>query len=164
MASTRFHDDDIRVWKQLQTLSYVGKYQLDVPGNGMHLPFMEDPTVRLQKYGCNLRTNTVNIESDLYGMTRKSNRDEIEGNDYTRHQAESEVFDANAPVETTYSHESRSDMPAWTLRGIEIPRWERPFLNPQAKLEKTFRDNVSTRLLEKDVYVEQHPSLFLRDN
>ena len=47
--------------------------------------------------------------------------------------------------------------PAWMYRDLEQPRWEQPFLNPQANLEKGFHDNIQTRILEKDFFVPKIP-------
>ena len=48
---------------------------LNVPGNGSKPCFMEDPFCRLQKWGANLMTNAINLESDLMGLSRSLNRD-----------------------------------------------------------------------------------------
>ena len=53
---------------------------LDTPGPGMDLPFVEDPQLRLQKWGANLQTNTLNLESDLLGLSRKNNHDNVNHN------------------------------------------------------------------------------------
>jgi hypothetical protein len=82
MAFTRFHDDPCRITKQLQESTGLGRYMLNVPGNGDKPLYMEDPHIRMQKWGGNLLTNTINIESDLMGLTRNSNRDEISENNY----------------------------------------------------------------------------------
>mgnify|MGYP006091166599 FL=1 len=37
-------------------------------------------------------------------------------------------------------------------RDLEHPVWEQPIVDPQAHLEKTFHDNIQTRILEKDFY------------
>ena len=73
MSFTRFHDDPSRIKKQLDESTFQGRYFLNTPGAGMDLPFKEDPHFRLQKWGANLHTNTVNIESDLHGLTRTLN-------------------------------------------------------------------------------------------
>jgi hypothetical protein len=70
MSFTRFHDDPNRIRKQAAELSYAGKYALNTPGPGDNIPFLEDPQVRLQTWGANLMTNTINLESDLRGLTR----------------------------------------------------------------------------------------------
>lgn len=153
MAFTRFHDDDARVRKQLEVMTYVGRYQMDAPGNGMNLPYLEDPQIRLQKWACNLQTNTVNLESDLLGLSRIYNRDIIHLNNYQTHAAKAKAYCSKYENEAPFVCESRAILPAWMLRGVEIPRWETPFINPQANVEKDFRDNISTRLLEKDCFV-----------
>ena len=65
MSFTRFKDDPCRIKKELQELTGLGRYMLNVPGNGDKPGFMEDPHIRMQKWGSNLMTNTVNLESDL---------------------------------------------------------------------------------------------------
>ena len=70
MSFTRFHDDPCRIAKQLQESTGTGKYMLNVPGNGDKPCFMEDPFCRLQKWGANLQTNSINLESDLLGLSR----------------------------------------------------------------------------------------------
>ena len=152
---TRFSDDDARVQKKLDGLCFAAKYQLEAPGNGLKLPYFQDPNVRLQRFGANLRTNTVGVESDLFGMTRKYCRDEVNANDYTKHEEQSHPYTLVYEEETPFVCESRAILPAWNLRGVEVSRWERPFLNPQANLEKRFQDNISTRLMEKDFFVRE---------
>ena len=45
MAFTRFHDDPHRIQKQLEESTYIGRYTLNTPAQGMNLPFNEDPHV-----------------------------------------------------------------------------------------------------------------------
>ena len=150
MAFTRFHDDPIRIAKRLEESTFAGRYQLDMPGPGVDMPFYEDPNQRLQKWGANLRTNTINLESDLRGMTRPlSRRDHREQNDYRKHAVQTMPMAAYGTAEP-YVEESRASHPAWMYRDLEQPRWETPLLNPQANLEKPFTHNIHTRILEKD--------------
>lgn len=155
MSFTRFHDDPYRMRKQVEESSFAGKYALNTPGPGDKMPFFEDPQLRLQKWGANLMTNTVNVESDLRGMTRNLNRDSIELNDYKKKEVDGRLV--SYPVSESYVDESRATHPAWMFRDLEQPRWEQPFLNPQANLEKGFHDNIQTRILEKDYYVPKIP-------
>jgi len=152
MAFTRFHDDPARIQKQLAESTFLGRYQLDTPGQGVDLPFLEDPQMRLQKWGANLRNNGVNLESDLRGMTRKLNRDYINKNNYLDNAVPAERM--NFRSADPFVEESRASQPAWTYRDLEQTRWEEPFLNPQANLEKKFHDNIQTRILEKDFFVQ----------
>lgn len=82
MASTRFNYDEGRTKRTLDESTFTGRYRLNTPGPGIGLPFFEDAQVRLQKWGANLTTNTVNLESDLLGLSRSLNRDNIQKNIY----------------------------------------------------------------------------------
>jgi len=155
MSFTRFHDDPARIKKQLQISSYQERYFLDTPGQGMDLPFMEDPQIRLQGWGANLSTNTVNLESDLLGLTRKSNRDYVGVNDHNQHAVYTNKI--NYRNEQPFIEESRVSHPAWMYKDLEQSRWEEPFLNPLNGLEKNFHENIQTRILEKDYFVPMIP-------
>ena len=56
----------------------------------------------------------------------------------------------------TIVNESRATHPAWMYRDLEQKRWETPFVNPQANVEKRFANNLQTRILEKDFYEMNH--------
>ena len=149
MSFTRFHDDEVRIQKQLEQQTFIGRYQLDVPGMGSSMPFQDDAQLRLQQWGANLRTNTVNLESDLMGITRPLNRDDVNENNYVGKVESSAIpYSSQQP----YVQESRASHPAWMYRDLEHPIWEQPIVNPQANLEKPFHDNIQTRILEKDYY------------
>jgi hypothetical protein len=150
MAFTRFHDDSNRIKKQVEESSFVGRYMLNVPGPGDRMPFYEDPQLRLQKWGANLKTNTVNMESDLFGLTRPLNRDLVDENDYKQYAARTgeNVYNSQQP----FIEESRASHPAWMYKDLEQTRWENPFLNPLNGLEKGFNENIQTRILEKDYF------------
>ena len=150
MSFTRIRDDPARIKKQLEEWTFAGRYQIDVPGPGTDLPFYEDSQLRLQKWGGNLRTNTINLESDLLGLSRTLQRDPLE-NEYEKHSAKSTM--PSYPLAQPFVEESRASHPAWTYRDLEQPRWEMPWTNSQANLEKQFHDNIQTRILEKDYYV-----------
>ena len=147
MAFTRFHDDPYRIRKQVQESSFAGRYNLDVPGPGINLAFFEDPQFRLQRWGANLQTNTVTLESDLRGLTRKLGRD-YDSSEYTKHTVPSDTL--LYPTQQPIVEESRATHPAWTFRDLEHPRWEEPWMNPQANVEKMFHCDIQTRILEKD--------------
>ena len=157
MAFSRFHDDEARIKKQLEESTFQGRYFLNVPGPGMDLSFHEDPQIRLQKWGANLHNNTVNIESDLQGLSRKNNRDLPKYNNYKSFSANSSQ--QNYKVEKPSVEESRASHPAWMYRALEHPRWETPFFNPQNDLERNFDHNIHTRILEKDRFVPKVPNV-----
>ena len=155
MAFTRFHDDPYRIRKQIEESSFTGRDMLNTPGQGIDLPFIEDPQMRLQKWGANLRNNTVNLESDLLGLTRPLNRDLLGLNEYTQNAVPtSSVSYKNVDP---FVNESRASHPAWMYKDLEHSRWESPHLNPLNGLEKGFNENVHTRILEKDNFVPRIP-------
>jgi len=155
MSFTRFHDDPARIKYGLEISTYSGRYALDTPGPGVNLPYLEDSQIRMEKWGANLMTNPVNIESDLRGLTRHLNRDNIELNNYVNRAVETsrKTYEKIQP----FVDESRASHPAWMYRDLEQTRWEVPFINPLVNVEKKFHDNIQTRILEKDYYVPSIP-------
>jgi hypothetical protein len=150
---TSFRSDGARIRKEMEISSFPGRYALDVPGPGLDMPMMDDVHTRMQTWGANRRTNMVALESDLKGMTRKLNRDNLTHNDYTLHKVNSVPL-AQYKAQDPYTLESRASHPSWMYRERETLRWETPFLNPQANLEKKFHSNLQTRMLEKDHFQE----------
>jgi hypothetical protein len=138
----------------LQISTFAERYFLNTPGPGSNLPYFEDPQVRMQGWGANMHNNAIGIESDLRGMTRKLNRDNV---DLNQHVAFSEHGEKPVyPLQGHFVDESRATHPAWMYRDLEQKRWETPFVNPQANVEKRFADNLQTRILEKDFYEMKH--------
>jgi hypothetical protein len=155
MAFTRFHDDPCRINKQLQESTGLGRYMLNVPGNGSKPLYMDDPFIRMQKWGGNLMTNTINLESDLFGLSRIMNRDDIQSNDYKINAVKtSQPTYQSAPA---YTDQSRATHPAWEFRDLEQTKWGILPLDPQANTCFAFQNNLSTRILEKDIFVAKAP-------
>ena len=156
MAFTRFNDDRCRVEKQLQESTGPGRYMLDVPGNGTHPCFMEDPFLRLEKWGANLRTNTINLESSLRGIGRPLTRDCLISENVN-------YLPNNDPIQypscQPITDQSRVTNPAWTTRDLEQVNWYILPLDPQENVCIPFHNNVSTRILEKDNYVINPPCI-----
>jgi len=151
MASTRFYYDPCRTIKDLQQSTDPGRYMLNVPGNGDKPAYMEDPHIRIQKWGGNLRTNSINLESDLKGITRPMNRDCLGKDNYnTNTMSSSQITYPSCHTLTT--EQSRAIMPAWTARDLEQANWNSLPLNPQENTCIPFLNNLSTRILEKDYY------------
>ena len=155
MAFTRFHDDPCRINKQLQESTGLGRYMLNVPGNGSKPLYMDDPFIRMQKWGGNLMTNTVNLESDLFGLSRSANRDDIETNEYRINAVKAKKVEYQSVAPST--DQSRATHPAWEYRDLEQTNWSILPLNPQENTCFTFQNNLSTRILEKDIFVAKAP-------
>lgn len=157
MAFTRFHDDPCRIQKQLQQTTGTGRYMLNVPGNGDKPHYTEDPFIRMQKWGGNLMTNTINLESDLRGLTRNLTRDCINNNEYKENAASGKKIDYPSLNPTT--DQTRATHPAWLYRDLEQVDWHFLPLNPQENTCIPFQNNISTRIAEKDAFVAQAPCL-----
>ena len=155
MSFTRFHDDPCRINKQLQESSGVGRYMLNVPGNGSKPIYMDDPFIRMQKWGGNLMTNTVNLESDLMGLSRNSNRDDVAANEYRLNAVKTKQVQYKSQNPST--DQSRATHPAWEYRDLEQTKYNILPLNPQVNVCFPFQNNLSTRIVEKDIFVAKAP-------
>jgi hypothetical protein len=159
MSSTRFYNDNARIEEQNRKQTYIGRYQIDMPGPGNEMPFLEDPYFRLEGHGANLTTNKTDLESDFRGLTRKLNRDLIQNNNYEATSVRTQPLSYGS--QRPYTQESRSSHPAWTYKDLEQSRWELPMVNPQLleNLERPFNSNMSSRILEKDNFKPTVPDL-----
>ena len=145
MSLTNIRNDPCRVEKQMQLLTETGRYMLNVPGQGVNMPFQDDPFLRLQKWGANLRTNAINIDSDLKGLTRTLDKDCQLYNKYSVNSMQKMY-----PKAQSFVDQSRATHPAWMLRTIENDHWDYLFLDPQKYLDQPFHSNISSRIVEKD--------------
>jgi hypothetical protein len=155
MAFTRFKYDDCRTKKELQQSTGPGRWILNVPGNGDKPCFIEDPQIIIQKWGANLKTNSINLESELRCINRPLTRDCIGLNNYKNHQVKTNTIkypDCN----NLFTEQSRSTNPAWWYRDLEQTDWGYPPLNPQENTCLSFNNNLNTRLLEKDYFVAKN--------
>jgi hypothetical protein len=160
MANTRKRSDPYQQYLYVNCSAGLGKYMLDVPGPGNNVPFLEDPHIRLQRWGANMTTHTIDVEEDLLGKTRPINYHSMDNDTYQdRAVATQRVeFPSNQP----FVEESRASHPAWTYRDVEQNYWSFPLLNPQYApgdympgsfgVGKGIHENISTRLLEVDYY------------
>ena len=151
MANTRFKYDDCRTKKALQQSTDVGRWILNVPGNGANPCYMEDPQIIVQKWGGNLRTNTINLEGDLRGVNRHLSRDCLGKDEYTKYNVPNQAI-KYPTCNNLFTEQSRATNPAWWYRDLEQVDWQYPPLNPQANTCMPFQANLNTRILEKDYY------------
>ena len=159
MSFTRFHDDPCRIKKQLQESADQGLYYLNTPGNGTNVPYIADPYIRLTNWGANLRTNTINLESDLLGLTRRlTSQDCPSLNDFKKNEVNSrqEIY---PNYNSTITQQPRATNPAWTARDLEQVNWAILPLNPQENVCIPFQNNLNTNLLEKDRFMPKIPCL-----
>ena len=110
--------------------------------------------MRLQKHGGNLRTNTVQIENDLFGITKPLNKD-CDKYNYKNFEP------TNAPVmyamSNPYTQQSRATHPAWLYKDLQQNNMSYLPLNPQENVCFRFQNNLSTRIIEKDNFKPTMP-------
>ena len=148
MAFTRFKYDECRTKKSLQQSTDPGRWILNVPGNGANPCYIEDPQIIPQKWGGNLRTNTINLENDLLGVNRKIGRDCL-NEIYTNYNVQNDKIEY--PIcDKEITSESRATNPAWWYRDLEQVDWQYPQINPQINTCIPFQNNISSRIIEKD--------------
>ena len=154
MSLTRFNDDSARIKKKLQEMTGASQYQLNAPGPGVETPFFEDPQLRLQRWGANLRSNTTNLESDLIGIGRKNTKQATD----VKYGVSTSTTDYGSRA--AFIDETRASNPAWTLRDLEHTRWMQLDTMPVPEfaggiagaptpINTPFLVNESTRLMQK---------------
>ena len=153
MSFTRLRNDPARLQKESEISSYSGRYYMVVPGMGRDLPFIEDPHIRLDKWGANAMSNILTVESDLKGIGRPFSRDYLNINEYTKYSSPFIQPSTYKTEQRTITDESRSTCPAFQFRGIEIPRWETPFINPQSVYELPFHNHLIYFESNQDSYM-----------
>lgn len=163
MACTRIYYDPCRTKKELQQSTDPGRYILNVPGNGSDPCYIEDPQIIIQKWGANLRTNTINLESELMGINKPLSRDCLGKDNYQNYNV------PNHPIKypscnNLYTEQSRATNPSWWYRDLEQVDWYYPPLNPQENTCLPFQSNLSTRILEKDYFTPKRDCVINETN
>ena len=147
MAFTRNKYDDCRIIKQLQQSTDPGRWTMNVPGNGTNMPLMEDPYIRIQKWGANLSATPCALEDALMG------RDKIIGKgDATRMTnidgfTSSLLYPSNQSLTTD---QSRATHPAFLHRETTRSHLHFPLQDPQSHISQ--RNSVGTRFVAKDLH------------
>ena len=149
MAFTRYHDDQARIYKELQQSTFSGRYALDTPGPGVQMPYLEDSQIRLQRWGANMWSDSTNLESEFRGLGKPLNHVVKTYKETPIHRGHQIHFPSN----DTHVDESRASHPAWMYRDLEQTRWEAPLINPQAHAIRPFDDPIQTRILAKDNFI-----------
>ena len=153
---TRYNSDACRISKKLQQMTDQGRYIMNVPGLGEYPAFIEDPYIVPQKWGANLRTNSINLDSELRGVNRPLNKDCLGKDVYQQFNFSSQPI--RYPINNkNITEQSRAIAPAWEVRDAEQVDWYYPPLNPQENTCIPFLNNLNTRILEKDYFIAKVP-------
>ena len=155
MAFSNIFYDKFKVQKKLEQYENNLKYMVQVPGNGTRPYFINDPQIRLQKFGGNISYNITDLNSNLIGLgSILSNCNDINKIDITRkgnNNLETNFSEKQFPIyKDAITDESRLMMPAWTLRDMEAPNWNNMTHVPIQNFEISFQNNINSRNLEKD--------------
>ena len=149
MTSTRIFNDKVRVEKQLQEMTDQGRYTMNVPGNGLLVPFIEDPYVRLDKWGANFATNYIEIDNNLKNLDRNLNPDYLEYNKYKEIKPDEPKYpNKSFNIDSTFISE-----PKWDLRSVENNRIFNVVDEKHKNIYRIpFNNNLGTGIYEKDIY------------
>lgn len=144
---TRTKDRRDKIEYDLQVMSHNNNHTFNTPGNGTTLAYMNNPNIRLQKWGANIRTNMTEIEQDLRGLTRTLNRDVLNEYEYNKNAAISNpiAFETvSIKNENPNINENKCDIRNKCLKNN---RDEYLHHNPQKNIR--FIKPTSTRYVEK---------------
>jgi hypothetical protein len=153
MSFTRFRDDPDRIRKQLQQSTDVGRYVLNVPGQGDKPMYAEDPYLRAQLWAGNIMTNSVDIETELRGLSRTLSRDTPDNFHHAIRASQATRVNEMIACPTRAGsavEQTRATHPAWMLRDMEQDNWKMLHFDPQEHVFRPFNNNLSTRIIEKD--------------
>ena len=157
MANTRFNYDKCRTLKILQESTGPGRYSLNKPGPGCNPCFVEDPHIRLQQIGPNLRNvqngSFTDINSDLKGLTRHASKDCYDYKSYAVKSTKRNFPDCKVD----YTDESRTTHPAWMYRDLEQSRRHPLVFDPQANTVMPVPMYVNSTNIARDHFVARKP-------
>ena len=146
MSFTRFHYDVERTKKNLEQSTGTSRYILNTPGPGNKVGFINDPFVRLQKWGGNLRkanNGAIDIHSHLIGLKSKIKTQKINYDNDTK----------------SITKQSRVTNPSWLYKDLEQNHRYILLNDPQKNYKRNFKNNINTRLIERDNFVPCLPKL-----
>jgi len=153
MSSTRIRNDIERIHKEMEIFTNSGRYAIDTPKWNNQQEYMEDPHIRIQNWDGNKYKNRIDIENEMLGYTHPLSRDYVNKDEYLKFTSINKpTYENNSKMTTD---ESRSVLPAFIFRDLEINRFEELFINPQNNIEREFAWNIDTRLIEKDLLYDK---------
>jgi len=149
MASTRNDKPEL-----IQQMVTIGNYHLMVPGNGIQPYYIEDPQIRIQKWGGCSYTNMIDVDTSLKGIDKTLKCDVFQKSNLS-----------STPIQypstnLLYTENSRTICPAWNLKGIEVVKSDFLYYDPRIKSSIPFTHNVSSRDIQKKEYVPIYQNNF----
>jgi len=156
MSCTRFNYDNCRTSKKLQESTGPGRYLLNTPGFGENPYYIDEPQVRIQHFGGNLRGvyngHPIDIDSELIGLNKELSKNDC--NEYNNNFKTEEKYYKTASFNID---ETRASHPAFLYRDLEQKNWKYPLFNPQSSSQLNFQHNLNSTLIFRDNYVQKIP-------
>ena len=121
---------------------------LNVPGQGSQLSFFDDPHIRMQNWGGNLRTNFFDLERELQNPS--SNLKDCLN---FKEEKLMTISKETNEVKNEITCQSRATHPICEFRELETNNFNYLFMNPQENVCFPFQNNISTRIIEKDDFL-----------
>ena len=154
MSFTRFNYDEARSFKKMIESTGPGRYCLNTPDvipKGSNLPlYCNDPHIRLQGWGANLREseNKIDIDSYLLGYYN-----------FNTHDYKSNPDIKTIKLETTdtpqYTDESKATHPPREYKTVEVNRFQYLYEDPQRHYNMPFANNIDSRDIAKKEYLHK---------
>ena len=158
MSFTRFNYDQARTFKKIQESTGPGRYLLNTPDvvpKGYKLPlYCDDPHIRLQGWGANLRKNektgsTIDIDSYLLGYNNFNTLD-------YKQNPTIETNELKTQKTAQFTDESRATNPPREYRVVKIDRINNLYeVDDQRHHYMPFTNNVDSRELAKKEYLHK---------
>lgn len=162
MSNTRFNYEPCRSQKKIKESTDPCKYILEKPGPGCNSCYVEDPHIRLQSFGGNLRnggaTPFTDIASDLRGLTRPLTKDCLPHEKFQVTTTKRNVSENNQ----VFSDESRATHPAWMYRETEHDRWYPLFYKPEDHAVQPFAYYLNSTNEARDNFKPKQPCMFFK--
>lgn len=151
MASTNIKNDPARIKKQLEIMTGPSRWYMNVPGNGLDLPFIDNPQIRMQEWGSNFATNFIDVDNQLKRL------DQPLTIDCMKSKVKPIKLDEPSYPNKSFNIDTPSiSNPAWNLRGKEDNyMFEVVDENHTNIYEVPFKTDLGTRIYEKDIYCKK---------
>jgi hypothetical protein len=115
MASTRISNDYYRKQTDNIQSTGVGRYVLDVPGNGLNNPYINDINILPQQWGGNLMNDSINIENKLWNVGSKLTNSYLVNN--RKYLLNQNINKKIYPIDNSKKNDSTLiSNPAWLLK------------------------------------------------
>ena len=149
MASTRIRNDPYRIETQLQDSTFAERRMFNTPATTLH--FMNDPHIRMQKWGANKANNFIDTESNLRGMSQKLQYKDNMNVEYKKNSVSPQIpYNQFATLTHAITDESRATHPAYLSKTMTFDRWEMPLQDPRDKAIIPFNVLEETRFKQKE--------------